>query len=106
MNARAFFIRLLHEALDALHPGIDPQRISRVNVTVPGRRMVGRDTESDDFARRRDVARLRAQPSELLSVLKDVVGREDGDDRLRIASRGPDGRRADRGRTVTPLRLK
>ena len=68
--------------------------------------MVGRDAEGDDFAGRRHVARLSAQPGELLSVLKDVVGREHGHDRLRIAGRRPGGRGADRGRAVAPLRLE
>ena len=105
-RARAFFVRLLHESLDPPHAGVDRERLSRVNVAVAGRRMIGRDAESDDFAGRSDVERLGAQPGELLSVLKDVVGCEHSHDRLRIAGRRPGGRGADRGRAVAPLRLE
>ena len=105
-RARALFVRLLHESLDPPHAGVDRERLSRVNVAVAGRRVIRRDAEGDDFAGRRDVERLSAQPGKLLSVLKDVVGCEHSHDRLRIAGRRPGGRGADRGRAVTPLRLE
>ena len=105
-RARALFVRLLHESLDAPHAGIDHQRPSRMYVTVAGRRVVGRDAEGDDFSGRRDVAGLHAEPGELLSVVEDMVGREHSYDRLRIARRRPGGRGADRSRAVAPLRLE
>jgi hypothetical protein len=65
------------------------QRGPWVNITVADRRMVGRDAEGDDLARRGRRISLRAKLSESFSVLKHVVGREHGDDRLRIVSRRP-----------------
>ena len=53
-----------------------------------------------------DRAGLRAKPGELFSVLEHMVGREHGDDRLRIARSRPGGRRADGGGAVAPVRLK
>jgi hypothetical protein len=60
MNARALFVRLLHESLDPPHAGVDRERLSRVNVAVAGRRVIGGDAEGDDFAGRCDVERLGA----------------------------------------------
>ena len=105
-RARPLFVRLLDKSLDAPHAGIDRQRLSRMNVTVAGRRVVGRDAEGYDFTGGRDITRLHAQPGELLSVIKDVVGREHGHDRLRIAGRGPRCRGPDRGSAVASLGLE
>ena len=68
--------------------------------------MVGRDAEGDDLAGRGRVEGLGAEPREFLSVLEDMVGREHGHDRLRIALRRPGGRRADGGGAVAALGLE
>ena len=47
-----------------------------------------------------------AEPGESFSVLKDMVGREHGDDRLRIALCRPGGRGADGRGAVAPVRLE
>ena len=105
-RARARFVGFLHESLDPPHMGIERQRRARMNVTVAGRGMVGRDAEGDNFARIGRRVGLRAKLGELFSVLKHMVGGEHGDDRLRIARSRPGGRGADGGGAVAPVRLE
>jgi hypothetical protein len=61
------------------------QRRAGVNVTVAGRWMVGGDAEGDDFTRMGRRVGLRAKLGEALSVLKYMVGGEDGDDRRGVS---------------------
>ena len=80
------------ESLVAPHSGIDRRRLARVNEAVAGSRMVRRDAEGEDFAGRRGVAGLGAEPRELLfRPRSDVVGREHGH---RPSDRGPQPRAA------------